>query len=248
MIPNNIIQNYESSIDDLPIQALGNIIEWKNLNPNWNHLYFDKDQRAEFVKNNFGDSWFKIYQNLPLNIMKANVFKYMSLYILGGLYSDLDRFPNKSIESWLDLNKSFVLCGDSSEPDFIFSIQILTAEPKHFILESVLNVVENNIKNIKEKNIDRFSVLQLTGEVAFTKGIKKAIDPLSICKKNDGAKVYNSLTLAKEKGFYCFEDDYIFTNDVAIDLDGAFNWKNGYKNWWEEADEFKNSKGNLANI
>ena len=241
MIPKNIIQNYESKIDELPEQAINNISSWKKLNPNWNYLYFDSSERLNFIKNNFDNKWIDIYETLPLNIMKANLFKYMSLYIYGGVYIDLDRFPNQTIESWLDLEKKFVVCGDSEEYDFIFSIQIFASEPKNFILESILNCVEEKIKNIKNKKIDRFSVLQLTGEVPFTEGIKNAIDPTKILKRNDGPIKYNNLKTAAEFGFYCFENDKMFTDIVAKDLDGACNWKNKYKNWWEEADNFYDS-------
>ena len=81
MIQKNIIQTYELEYKNLPQEALVNIKRWKELNPEWNYMYFSNIDRENFIKFNFDYKWFKIYKDLPLGIMKANLFKYLSLYI-----------------------------------------------------------------------------------------------------------------------------------------------------------------------
>ena len=83
MIQKNIIQTYELEYKNLPQEALVNIKRWKELNPEWNYMYFSNIDRENFIKFNFDYKWFKIYKDLPLGIMKANLFKYLSLYKTG---------------------------------------------------------------------------------------------------------------------------------------------------------------------
>jgi mannosyltransferase OCH1-like enzyme len=235
MITKNIIQTYESELNDLPQEAYDCIQKWKFLNPGWNYLYFSENDRLKFVKDNFGKEWLNLYKKLPLGIMKANVFKYMSLFIYGGLYADLDHLPNVSIESWLDLNKKFVLVGDEEDPSFIFSIAVFASEPNSNILKSILSIVKKNIKNNNFSNIDKYSVLQMTGEIPFSEG--KIIDPQKQINVNQGHEYYNKTEIANKIGFYCFggKDWDIFRGKAVTNLDAANNWKNKYKSWWEEA-------------
>ncbi len=61
----------------------------QELHPDWTyHLWTDADNIA-LVQKDF--SWFEeTYKNLPKNIMRADVIRYMLMYKFGGLYLDLD--------------------------------------------------------------------------------------------------------------------------------------------------------------
>ena len=239
MINKNIIQTYNSDIKNLPYEAKECIKKWKDKNPSWNYMYFGEQDRLSFIEKNFDSEWIFLYNKLPLGIMKANLFKYMSLYILGGLYVDLDHIPNMPIEKWLDLNKKFVLVGDEDEKEFIFSIAVIASESKNIILKSVLDTVkEKIIENNFKKNIKQ-SVFEITGEIAFTKGIKKILDPESKIHLTQNYEYYNNSENAKRMNFYCFggKDKNIFRGNAISNMDAANNWNN-YLNWWKEADKF----------
>ena len=240
MIQKNIIQTYELEYKNLPQEALVNIKRWKELNPEWNYMYFSNIDRENFIKFNFDYKWFKIYKDLPLGIMKANLFKYLSLYIYGGIYADLDLYQNKPIDSWLPKNKNFIISADETEDEFIFSIAVIASSKKNKIMESVINYFEKNIKFIDVKNIDRYSVLKYTGELVFLNGIKSFIDPENKILPSEKSEIYNNLDFSKKIGFHSFgaKDWELFRGDAMTNLDAANNWNNGYKNWWQEADSY----------
>ncbi|CUS21165.1 LAQU0S02e07426g1_1 [Lachancea quebecensis] len=45
------------------------------------------------------------FESMPLNILKADFFRYLVLYARGGIYSDMDTFPLKELDKWPSINK-----------------------------------------------------------------------------------------------------------------------------------------------
>jgi mannosyltransferase OCH1-like enzyme len=180
MIPKIIWQTYESEYKDLPPLALECANSWQEKNPNWEYRYVSGKERAKFVLNNFGQEWFDIYNSYKANVLKADLWRYMCLYINGGIYADLDILCKESIESFFDLNNNFIASEDPNGPGY--SQMIFASSSKNTFLENILNNIK--IKHY-EKNIYSNIVDYVTNEVGyiiFTDSIIQTIDSKEIDK------------------------------------------------------------------
>lgn len=174
MIPKIIWQTYESEYNNIPEKALECSYSWKKENPSWEYRYVSGKERAEFVLNNFGQEWFDIYNSYKANILRADLWRYMCLYIYGGLYSDLDIFCNDSIEKFFDLENNFIASKEPNSPGY--TQMLFAASPKNVFLENILNNVKvKYYQNNTYKNIIDYEINE-TGYVIFTNSILQTIE------------------------------------------------------------------------
>jgi hypothetical protein len=173
MIPKIIWQTYETDYKDLSDKAKQLIDSWKSLNPEWEYQYCSKEKRELIVKNNFGEEWYQIYKSYKLDVLRSDLWRYMCLYLYGGLYSDLDMLCKKPIESWLDISSKFVV---SIEPDTDgYTQSIFASEPKSIFLTNILNDIKDQYcKNIQYSNIIDYEIKE-TGYIIFTDSINKTL-------------------------------------------------------------------------
>lgn len=88
MIPKIIWQTHELPYNQLPDFQKSVINTWKNLNPEWEHRYFDANSRSEYVKN-FDRKLYAAYLTVP-NVSQADIWRYIVVYQNGGVYADMD--------------------------------------------------------------------------------------------------------------------------------------------------------------
>jgi mannosyltransferase OCH1-like enzyme len=71
----------------------------KSLNPNFSYLYFDDEAALSFVDEHFSDTDLpRIYRDAPRFVLKADLFRYAAVKILGGFYMDMDMMAKASFE------------------------------------------------------------------------------------------------------------------------------------------------------
>jgi hypothetical protein len=100
MIPKKIFQTHEWDYEDLPenFKKLSNT--WKNLNPGWDYIYHNKDERANFI--------LKYYPHLydgficDSGIFQADVWRYCIIHKYGGVYADVDSICVKPLDYMLE--------------------------------------------------------------------------------------------------------------------------------------------------
>lgn len=99
MIPKLIMQTWKTTT--IPNDWLSSPKSLKMYMPNWKHILLTDEDNEQFVKTHFNSllPWFK---SLTYPIQRADVIRYMWLYINGGLYIDLD------IEILVSLEELFV--------------------------------------------------------------------------------------------------------------------------------------------
>ena len=239
MIPKTIWQTYEAEYYLLPSNIKDYVESWVKDYPDFEYKYMDSTQRENFILDNFGKEWYDIFISCPLNIMRSNLWRFMVLYVYGGIYFDLDTSPNYNINNWLKDEYDVILFADESEPELLFFIQVIASAPKNPIFKKLIDHLfiifnSNEYKTITQ--YDKYFVFKYGGEISTIQGIKKAIDPSNnisyICKHNE----YNNATNSNIYKFFCYSNDYdIFKGKAFTNIDGANNWKTGYTNWWEEA-------------
>lgn len=173
IIPKIIWQTYESEYLNLDKKIKDTSSSWKKLNPEWEYNYVSEKERSKFVQEYFGDEWYNIYRSYKINVNRADLWRYMCIYINGGLYSDLDILCKKQIESWLDLNSKFVV---SEEPDCPgYTQMIFAAEPNNIFLKNILKDIKEQYNlNIMYNNIKEYEAKE-TGYIIFNDSIIKTL-------------------------------------------------------------------------
>jgi len=177
MIPKIIWQTYESQYKDLPPLALECANSWQEKNPDWEYKYISGKERADFVLNNFGKEWFDIYNSYKANVLRADLWRYMCLYVNGGFYSDLDIKCNEPIEQFFNLNNDFIASEDPHGPGY--SQMIFASVSKNIFLENILKDIKNkyyeknNYSDIIQYEINEVGYVIFTNSLIKTSSIKE---------------------------------------------------------------------------
>ena len=219
MIPKIIWQTYECSYNELNFKALECSNSWKQVNPKWEYRYISGKEREEFVLKNFGMEWHNIYTSYSVNVLKADLWRYMCLYIYGGLYSDLDILCKKPIESWLDLDLNFVVSEEPDNPGY--TQMIFASSPKSIFLENLLNDIKDQFYLNKKYNSVIDYEINEVGYVIFTKSINNTLNTnkkgFMLHSKEDAKKIHNdSIDHYRAGNGHVFGLDYVSWKNEKI--------------------------------
>ncbi len=98
-VPKIIHQTWKCS--EVPDKWKKSPEEWKRYHPTWEYkLWTDADNR-ELIASKY--AWFlPTYDSYPYPIQRADAVRYFILYEYGGVYSDLDLYPVKPVDDFVD--------------------------------------------------------------------------------------------------------------------------------------------------
>ncbi len=182
MIPKNIYQIYLYE-KDIPIQIKDNIDRIKKQNPNYKYRLFTEKDIDIFIKNNYSKDIYDTYNTINWNVVKADLFRYLLIYKIGGIYLDIKSCFKKPLDDIIKIDNNYILsywkkpCNvkllGHSKGEFVNFFII--SKPNHPFLKKV---IDNVIKNIKNYNgeIGKKIVLKLSGPIVYTKTILPLLD------------------------------------------------------------------------
>jgi mannosyltransferase OCH1-like enzyme len=237
VIPKIIWQTYELPYEDLSDEIKHGPKLWMEKNPDWSYRYMDAKQREEFVLKEYGQEWLEIFNNCPLGVMKANIWRFMVLCSYGGIYLDLDLIPQKPMNEWIDNENNFIANVDESEANnTMFNIQLLASNPKNKIFLLALAIIKDLLFSYKYPNnkLHKYDVYNFTGETVLRNAIKQFFDIKDKIDLDLTALDFNSLELSKNNKFYFYNDKIGNFNvkDIFVNIDGAKTWADlGYTDW-----------------
>ena len=212
MIPKIIWQTYETPFEDLLPETKKCIQTWKENNPKWEYRYMDAEERSNFVLNEFGSEWHKLFNSCKLGVVKANIWRCMVTYTYGGIYSDLDTICNEPIENWIKEEHEMTISRDDDGNPEDFTIYVFASKPKSKALQLIIKQIKTNLENnlIEVKN-----VVELSGETVWANLIKG---------------------FENELGVYCYDKgSNIFAGKSVTHLGTYKRWdKDGYIAWTKE--------------
>ena len=195
-IPRKIWKTYKTK--DLPPRVVGFNNNWATMNQTWDLQLFDDDDIYTFLSQHFSKELMEFYNNLPLGVMKADLWRYCILYIYGGVYVDIDTECKAPIDSWFygeeyNTEDILIVTPEYSSPPSNLCNWAFIATPNHPCLKFVIDyMVDNYMKNGIDLNNYHF-VHGSTGPGIF----------------KDAVNIY--LGFDKEKGFDRVYNDYIFS-------------------------------------
>ena len=191
MIERNIHQT-APSFNDLPIKYKNNIEEIKKMNPGWKYFFYDDFSVHNFIKSNFDEKTFYLFNRIDkrYGAAKADLFRYLVVYKYGGLYLDIKSTSIKPLESVITESDKLIT---SNWPEHLdgtdishwgrhkqlntpeFQNWFILSESGNEILQKVIATVLHNIENYCafRDGVGRDGVLSMTGPVAFTKVLQE---------------------------------------------------------------------------
>jgi inositol phosphorylceramide mannosyltransferase catalytic subunit len=221
LIPKRIFQTHKS-IEYVksrpPIYTAMN--SWKKFVPTFGYHFYSDYTCDLFMRNEMVQLFpniYNAYRRLPLNVMKADLWRYSVIYKYGGIYTDTDtickcnptlftRFPTQ------------LLC--AIENDAHICNWTFAAPSRSPILKQVIELcIERilSIKVIKGEHIVHF----LTGPAAFTDGIEKYFVMNNIQTFNDKSKY----SIYKNPTIVCLEKASFHDKFVKHLFHGDNGWK-----------------------
>lgn len=88
-VPKTIWQTGFNDYDKLEDPFDKNILTWKKMNPNWEHVYRNEKEKIRDIAD-FGDDDLTELSHLVLGPYLADLWRYITIYRYGGVYVDLD--------------------------------------------------------------------------------------------------------------------------------------------------------------
>lgn len=231
MIPKIIWQTYKDPFSQLQPYMTNALNTWKELNPEFEYKYMDDSEAAQFVLNEYGQEWYNIFINLPVGVMRGDLWRYMIIYKYGGVYADLDTECLYPINSWLKEDYDMIVC---PETDIHFCQWTFASSAENPILKSVLDTIKEKLSN-PEYGSPHF-VHTHTGPAIWTEGILKALD-IKVNNLITDYLLLNSCNNAKMYKFYCYGgDDWRIFHFVSVKhIYGSQKWNDGnYIQWIED--------------
>jgi mannosyltransferase OCH1-like enzyme len=165
-----------------------NINYIKNLNPDWEYTLYDDNDMINYIVSNYGYDMLKYYNkiNPKYGAAKADFFRYLLMYIEGGVYLDIKsaiKFPLNEVilsdDEYLISHWDFPNMVREVDPSYgEYQQWHIICRPYHPFLHAVINKVIENIDNysIQRFGVGKNGVLRVTGPIAYTNAIYPIIE------------------------------------------------------------------------
>ena len=191
--PKIIHQIYGFWDKKIPSNIQNRIDTWKKLHPDYEYILWDKKKSREFIKNNY--EWFlRLYDGYDYNVQRTDALRYFLLYHYGGIYSDIDLEPAKSLNTLLKkhCNKKCKLY-KSSNSDLLTN-DFMISKPKNIFWKKIFNelILNYNFSSLSK----HLTVMYTTGPLLLDNAYEKF-------KK-------------KKKNIYIINTKYINNCDISI--------------------------------
>ena len=194
-IPKIIHQTYRSR--QLPAIIENNVANLRRLNPSWDYRFYDDDDVLSFIGGNFSDRVLERFRriNPRYGAARADLFRYLLMYKVGGVYLDIKSSATKPLDEVLLKDDMFVLSqwdnaigephqnwGFHKELGGIaggeFQQWHIISVAGHPFIKAVLESVMRNINayNPALHGTGQLGVVRCTGPIAYTLAIAPLLE------------------------------------------------------------------------
>lgn len=167
-IPKIIHQTFKTA--NLPFITRWHIARFRKKNPEYTYEFYDDERINTFLRAEFDEETFKLYQRINIGAAKADFFRYAVLLKKGGVYLDIDCLVKKRFDNFILNDDRAVL---SPEKNPIFFVQwAMFYEAEHPFLKKTIEVILDNIRTNRYPN----DVHKMTGPAAYTLAINQCLE------------------------------------------------------------------------
>jgi hypothetical protein len=186
--PTRVVWQTVRSRERISPQGHACMATWRDLNDeSWDIRVMDDAQVDVWVATHFNASITQAFRALPLGVMRADAWRYMVLYIHGGLYADADTRCLTPIDAWWAPRRCAVVIGQENDVHFT-QWTLAAAAPRHPLFAAVLEVLFRRMLEPIDTRNEHF-VHHVTGPAAFTDGIKLYLQRRAHARNNKEANV-----------------------------------------------------------
>ena len=229
-IPKVIYQTHKAlTPSDLVPEARNAHNSWIKANPDYTIVYMNDQEIDDFIKTHFDHQVYKVFNALPLGVMKADFFRYAIIYINGGIYTDIDTKCMKRI-NWIPPDADAII---GKENDTHFCQWTFAFSPKHPLLKKV---IDNIVYQISQNGIDtrdEHFVHKTTGPEIWTKSIQayliETYGDITTQKNPTSAHLYDAYKHV-DPHFIIYDND-TFNKTAVLHMFGSQNFSSGYDHW-----------------
>jgi hypothetical protein len=189
-IPQIIHQTYHSN--ELPPVLKENVARIRAMNPDWEYRFYDDEAVSAFIKTSYGTKVLAYFNRIDSSYgaARADLFRYLLLYKLGGVYLDIKGTFKKPLRDVLLVNDRYLLStwrnGKGEKFEGVgqheelrqfehgeFQQWYIVASPGHPFLRAVIEGIFRNIDvyNPILHGVGGKGVFRVTGPIAYTLAI-----------------------------------------------------------------------------
>ncbi len=175
----------------VPEEIQANIAKLKTLNPSWDYRFYTDSDIVDFITNHYDASVLDYFNriNPAYGAARADLFRYLVVYRLGGAYLDIKSSTTIALDDVLATDERFVLSYWNNKPGQDYEgfgmhpeLDVHTGEfqqwhviaaPGHPFLKAVIETVFTNIDRYLPSlhGVGQHGVVRVTGPVAYTMAI-----------------------------------------------------------------------------
>jgi mannosyltransferase OCH1-like enzyme len=166
LIPKVIYQTWKTKNLDLPLQMVRNNIQKRN--PDYEMVLFDDEDIERWIINTFQQNnlIYNTYKKLKVGAARADFWRYLILYINGGVYLDIDSDITGSLDLLIEPKDQAIVSRERYSGNSHFIQWCLMFAPNHPILLKAINICIYNINNKVSSWLPK-----LTGPGVFTNAV-----------------------------------------------------------------------------
>lgn len=174
-------------------ELVRNLSALRRLNPGWDCRLYEARAVQEFIERHYGPRMMACYSRISpaYGAAKADLFRYLALYRLGGVYLDLKSFPTRPFDDVIRPDDECLISqwanGEGAKfqgwglhkelrgvPGGEFQQWFIISRPGHpFLRAAIERVVRNVDRYIPDlAGAGRMGVLRTTGPIAYTRAIR----------------------------------------------------------------------------
>jgi len=137
MIPKIIHQTWKT--EEIPEKWKDAVHSCKIKNPDYKYILWTDKRMEEFVKYKFPD-FYKTYMGYPHHIQRCDAFRYLVLYIYGGIYLDMDIVCKKNLDPFLSYD---IVFAKSYNLNTTYTNMFFAVSPYHPFLKFCIEELPN---------------------------------------------------------------------------------------------------------
>nr|WP_294517309.1 glycosyltransferase [uncultured Rhodopila sp.] len=175
-IPKHIFQFWHAVVPPQEVKELCS--QWSQEFGDSNYRLFSDDTACEFIATHYDDEVLALYNFCYHPAMKADVFRLLYLYKMGGVYSDADNAPLPGF-SWLVHTfpaAKLIIVVSGIDPGLPMTLTnlFIAAVPGHIVIKNALEDALNGLRRAIRDNV-KPGILSVTGPGALTRGLGKLL-------------------------------------------------------------------------
>jgi mannosyltransferase OCH1-like enzyme len=235
VIPTNLWQTYKTK--QLPSPAASMRETWISMNPGWDAQLYDDADIDAYIKSSWDEKMYDFYTNLPLGVMKADLWRYLILTTHGGVYTDVDSICKIPINQWFKdfTGPDALVISPEKDGEQHFCQWTIYCTKEHPAMRFITGFILQHYIDNGIDTSNRHFVHETTGPSIWTKAIKAYLN------KNDknAQQLFDEYTTDKKefetKGIYILSAKH-FQGIYSENVYGSLFFGDGYVKWTEQRD------------